>query len=473
MTQLLRKILLVVGFAMIASSCGGGSSSTSDDAPDDTEAPQDSAVTTEPDFEVDVASYTTLNVPDDYPSIQAAVDAAAPGDLILIAEGSYLEAVDVVTDDLVIRGVDRNAVILDGGFELENGIRVLGADGVAVENLTAQNYTKNGFFWTSDVTGYRGSYLTAIRNGDYGVYAFGARDGLLEHSYASGSPDAGFYIGQCFPCTAVIDDVISEYNGLGYSGTDSGGDLYIINSVWRHNRAGIVPNSGSYEGCAPERETTVVGNLVYSNSNPDTSAIDAALLAMGNGIVISGGVANTVERNRIWDHDVSGIAITPFPEDNPVHGIPAVYPTDCLENTVPANPEDAAELPATLFWESMDNVVRENVIVDSRIADIVLVQTKAHGNRFCDNEISSSLPADIETLAPCEGELLETGGEAFVTFLGLIEEVRPPSVDYTIAEIGDPGPQPNMADALTAKPSPARTPKFPDVTTIGVPDAPE
>src|SRR3546814_1435355 len=104
--------------------------------------------------------------------------------------------------------------------------------------MTAKNYTVNGFFWTG-VTGYRGSYLTAYRNGDYGVYAFDAVKGQLEHIYASGSPYAGLYIGQCYPCDAVIDDVISEYNGLGYSGTNSGGNLLIVNSTWRHNRAGI------------------------------------------------------------------------------------------------------------------------------------------------------------------------------------------------------------------------------------------
>ena len=105
---------------------------------------------------------------------------------MLIAPGTYEEAVDVETENLTIRGLDRNEVILDGGFELENGIRVL-ADGVAVENMTARNYTTNGFFWTG-VTGYRGSYLTAFRNGDYGVYAFDATKGQLEHIYASGQP---------------------------------------------------------------------------------------------------------------------------------------------------------------------------------------------------------------------------------------------------------------------------------------------
>ena len=63
-----------------------------------------------------------LNVPDDYATIQEAVDAAVPGDLVLIAEGTYNEQVTVETDDVVIRGVDRNKVILDGEYELDNGI---------------------------------------------------------------------------------------------------------------------------------------------------------------------------------------------------------------------------------------------------------------------------------------------------------------------------------------------------------------
>ncbi len=225
----------------------------------------------------------TIEVPADHETIQDAVDAAAPGDLILVSPGVYNEAVNVTTPELTIRGLDRNEVILDGEFELDNGIRVLGAGGVAIENMTARNYTFNGFFWTG-VDGYRGSYLTAYRNGDYGVYAFDSVNGLFEHSYAAGSPDAGFYIGQCYPCDAVIDDVHAEHNGLGYSGTNSGGNLLIVNSRFNNNRAGIVPNSGSYELCYPQRESTIVGNLVYSNNQPDTPAIDDAILAMGNGI---------------------------------------------------------------------------------------------------------------------------------------------------------------------------------------------
>lgn len=191
-----------------------------------------------------------LYVPQDFATIQAAVDSAEPGDLILVDEGVYKESVTVTTDRIVIRGVDRNNVILDGGYMLADGIRVAGANGVAIENMTARNYVVNGFYWTG-VVGYRGSYLTAVRNGYYGIYGFDSRGGLFEHSYASGSYDAGFYIGQCVPCDAVLTDSIAENNGLGYSGTNASQNLIVTRNIFRNNRTGIMPNSGDYEKYAP------------------------------------------------------------------------------------------------------------------------------------------------------------------------------------------------------------------------------
>ncbi len=110
-----------------------------------------------------------LRVPGDFSTIQSAVDAAKSSDLVLIAPGVYHEAVRVKTADLTIRGQDRNTTILDGGQKLTNGFTVQ-ANGVVLENMTAHHYIGNGFFWTG-VTGYRGSYLTAYDNGDYGIYA--------------------------------------------------------------------------------------------------------------------------------------------------------------------------------------------------------------------------------------------------------------------------------------------------------------
>jgi len=417
----------------------------------------------------------TLHVPDDFDTIQAAVDEAEPGDLILIGPGTYEETVDVQTDELTIRGLDRNEVVLDGGFELDNGIRVAGANGVAIENMTARNYTRNGFFWTG-AEGYRGSYLTTYRIGDYGLYAFDSTRGLLEHSYASGSPDAGFYIGQCYPCDAVIDDVVSEYNGLGYSGTNSGGNLVIVNSTFRYNRAGIVPNSGSYELCYPERDTTIVGNVVHANNQPDTPAIDVALLAMGNGILPAGGVGNTIERNLVYDHDRTGIGLVPFPEEDANDDIPPPEDDDRpCDDTRDEAPADPASLPDLLIWNPRDNRVVGNVVEDSRLADIgvgSLEDVSQLGNCFADNTFATSAPLELEALAPCEGD--GSGGDwsaGAIDLVALMTAEQPPSGDYKTTPV--PGAQDNMPDAGTAPADPAtRMPPAVDIDAIELPDKP-
>ncbi len=412
---------------------------------------------------------STLRVPDDYPTIQEAVDAAEPGSLILISPGTYEEEVDVTTDDLVLRGLDRDEVVLDGGFELENGVRVLEADGVAVENLTVQNYTGNGFFWTGS-DGYRASYVSSIRNGVYGIYAFGSVNGVIEHSYASGSADGGIYIGQCSNCRALVDDVLVEWNGLGYSGTNSGGDLFVVNSEFRLNRVGLAPNTLSTEGCAPQRDATFVGNYVHDNGNPDTAAVGFALLGQYNGILVVGGNANTVERNRVENHELAGIAVVPQPEEDAVVPIPAETPADCVADVVPASDDVIAELDNPLIWPVADNHVEGNVVSGSGEWDLVLLTLdgEANGNCFAGNEAETTAPEDIDQVLPCEGTP-QTYAPETARFFEILSEERPPPVDYEDVDLPDPGDLEEMPDPETAPAVPAGEPRTVDIDAITVP----
>ncbi|BAN01943.1 right-handed parallel beta-helix repeat-containing protein [Ilumatobacter coccineus] len=485
-----KAVTLAIGAAMLVAACGGsdGSANLADEpeavgtaAPEPTDPPAtdapepeptDPPATDAPEPEPTDPPATdapgpgddgVLDVPAEFTTITEAVDAAQPGDLVLIAPGTYNEAVNVVTDEIVIRGLEREGVVLDGQFELDNGIRVLGARGVAVENLTVQNYTDNGVFFTG-VDGYRASYVTAYRNGDYGIYAFDSVTGQIEHSYGAGSPDAGFYIGQCYPCDAVVDNVISEHNGLGYSGTNAGGNLIIANSRFNNNRAGIVPNSGSYELCYPQRQNLIVGNTVYSNNQPDTPAIDVAILAMGNGILIPGGVGNTVERNLVYDHDRTGIGLVPFLEEGANDDIPeqSEWDTPCSEQRLEP---PATEIPESLLWDSFDNVISDNVVSDSREADLAVEgvgqPTGELRNCWSGNTFATSAPAALETIAPCgtdaaapDDAVWETEALNVLRWLGEVDS-RPEPVDYETAPLPPLPDLDDMPDAATAPAQPA------------------
>jgi plastocyanin len=346
----------------------------------------------------------TLRVPQTYDTIQGAVDAAEPGDLVLVDKGTYREQVTIKTPSITLRGTDRDEVIIDGGFERPNGVEVF-ADGVAVENMTAKNAILNGFIW-SGVTGYRGSYLNAINNADYGIFAFDSIDGLFEHSFASGSPDSGFYIGQCHPCRAIIDHVVAERNSLGYSGTNAGGDLYIVRSTWFNNRAGIVPNTLDTELLPPESDTTIVGNRVLFNDNDSPVAKHGTYAAFGNGIVLAGGNDNLVERNFILGHDGHGVLVTPNLDEN--------------------------------FWFASGNKVRGNVISNSGRADIALAGPTGPGNCFENNGPSvSTAPPGLMMFHPCGGLRLPLGFDLSTTMASLAWVSAAPDGAVDTSEVGN------------------------------------
>jgi hypothetical protein len=134
------------------------------------------------------ASAGVIRVPQDAPTIQAAVDAAAAGDTILVDRGTYPGGVVVPASkpNLTIRGVDRNAVVLDGAGTRDDAIDVH-ADGVTLQNLSAHDFRKNAFYWDG-VTGFTGSYLTVWNVLGYGIYSEDSTGGLIEHDYVSGAP---------------------------------------------------------------------------------------------------------------------------------------------------------------------------------------------------------------------------------------------------------------------------------------------
>ncbi|CAK7284957.1 Nitrous oxidase accessory protein NosD, contains tandem CASH domains [Streptomyces misionensis JCM 4497] len=392
----------------------------------------------------------TIHVPADAPTISDAVALARPGDLVLVAPGEYHESVRIRTPRITLRGESREKVVIDGRLRQPNGV-VVAAPGVAVENLTVRDNTQNGVLVTGSAAAVAGlpghsggydtgdepvsflksflvSYVTATRNGLYGIYAFSAQNGVIEHSYASGGADSGIYVGQCKPCRVVVRDNIAELNAVGYEGTNASGDMYVVGNRLVGNRVGLTTDSDHQEKLLPQRGAVVAGNLIADNQQPGTP--EQADGGWGIGVGVDGGSGNRFLRNRITGNADAGFVITA-----------------------------TADLP------SDDNRITDNTFAANGV-DVGWTfpsATRGKGNCLSGNRLRTTVPARLAATAACPlpaGSPTPSGTWSKPT--------APRGIPFT--DVAAPGPQPQFPDATTtgATTVPA-VPALPDPADIPLP----
>jgi hypothetical protein len=197
-----------------------------------------------------------------------------------------------------------------------------------------------------------------------------------------------------------------------------------------------VPNSLTSEELYPQREARIIGNHVYDNNNAQSAAIEIAVTAVSNGILVAGGRDNTVERNLVTGHQVTGIGLIPLPET-------VLY----------------GDEPEVRDFDARDNTVRDNVTSGNQydLASITSLDDPNDdgGNCFADNEYTTSTPPDVEAVLPCEGPA-EGYTADIALFASLLGSEKPPAIDYKVVALPDPPADlPNLPKAKTAKARPA------------------
>ncbi|WP_236652380.1 right-handed parallel beta-helix repeat-containing protein [Streptacidiphilus neutrinimicus] len=289
-------------------------------------------------------------------SIQAAVDAAAPGDTVLVSAGHYHESVLLRTDGVTLRGAGPLTVLSppDGAADgacaaLGDGICVFGTPGHPVADVSIESLTVSGFrvdgLSASGTDGLTVRSVQAQDNGQQGISEEKSSRSRVVGNTAHGNGQAGVFLAN------VVD-------GKG-EGIDTGGTRVAGNRLYG-NRFGVVVrrlrdldvtqntvtgNCGGVfvvgDDTRPRAgDLTVRDNLVNAN-NSYCPATDRLPYIQGSGIVLTG-----VEQTLVTGNEVDGNAGA-----SPLSGGIVLF-------------------RSYVGGPSTDNTVRDNLVLDNRSADL-------------------------------------------------------------------------------------------------------
>lgn len=255
-------------------------------------------------------------------SIQAAVDAAKPGQTIYVRRGTYRENVVITKDGISLRG-DRalleppaspkaNACTGPDSPVPTEGICVIGdvnpatgevsryVEDVSVSGFKARGFPGSGFFalGARDAT-FKGN--RADDNEEYGLAAFSSTGTRMLFNHASGSEEAGLYVGDSPEANAKLYGNEVEDNLLG---------IFIRNALH-----GTIAGNLSHGNCAgvvfladapgPAGEFDVRFNRIARNTKACPASEEGGALS-GIGLAISGATGVDVRRNLIVGNVPSG-----------------------------------------------------------------------------------------------------------------------------------------------------------------------
>jgi parallel beta-helix repeat protein len=250
------------------------------------------------------------HVPQDYPTIQAAVNASAEGDTVLVAPGVYSENVVISKSRLRLVGDDN--VVLDGtgipnhgrGIHV-NGTAAAPLTGVEITNFEVRNFDRGvSLFWTS------GARVThnyvhdntdstpPLVNGDtYGIGLVQVSASEFSHNVVSRNGWQGILIGVGSPGNTVHHNRVVEngtqidvlrQDGTGITVATSSNQIE-HNEILANNGRGVLLNVNG---------TLIAHNRIHDNQR-------AGISIMGNA------TGNVVIHNDARENNPSGLGPCP------------------------------------------------------------------------------------------------------------------------------------------------------------------
>ena len=223
------------------------------------------------------AQTRTLIVPDQYPTIQAAIDNSSPGDTVYVRNGTYAVSEIVINKPLSLIGENESTTIIDQQPLPYGGISIsVLADNVTVSGFTIQNYDVG--ISVGSGYGYPDIDNTALNchiqgnkllNGNYGIWVGGGIGFNIANNTVLNNRECGIYLYPVAINGTVTGNCISG-NGWQKSSEHEGG----INLLDANNIT-IADNNltANYEGINLEFAT-----IVNIHGNNITNSQDSGII---------------------------------------------------------------------------------------------------------------------------------------------------------------------------------------------------
>ncbi|RLI43691.1 hypothetical protein DRO69_09035 [Candidatus Bathyarchaeota archaeon] len=167
-------------------------------------------------------------VPEEYPTIQAAINAASPGDTIIVTHGTYNENL-LVNKSISIIGENPATTIIDGG-QRGNAINVV-SSGVVISGFTIQNGTGGLPYSGISVSGCNFVVInnTVLRENYYGLQLTNSNNSQIFNNVIMNNMYAGIYIHDRCSNNAFFENTIKN-NIVGVWSSNSPSNVFYHNN---------------------------------------------------------------------------------------------------------------------------------------------------------------------------------------------------------------------------------------------------
>lgn len=220
-----------------------------------------------------------------YPTIAAAIAAAAPGNPITVAAGTYYEHNITIDKALSITGTGPNSTIVDGQG-LGRVFSITTPDSVSISGVTI----RNGAVWGAGGGIYNGGNLTLNSSSVFSNTAFAGAGIANARSLTVTN-------------TALINNVATLVGGGGIDNGTSNAHMNLYNVDIGYNRtSGPTLNGGGilmYDGS----QATLRFVAIYANGSASATSETAHA---GGGIYAGPGTTLTIDQSAIYSNTIAG-----------------------------------------------------------------------------------------------------------------------------------------------------------------------